>query len=356
MNSAGNFFSNTLLQWNRSQNSRSMPWKGIKDPYKIWLSEVILQQTRVEQGWKYYEAFTSKYPTVADLAEAADEDVFRLWQGLGYYARCKNMLAAARTIVSDFGGKFPKTYNEINTLKGIGSYTAAAIASFAYNLPHAVLDGNVYRVLSRYFGIDTPIDTTAGKKIFNELAQKLLPIDNASEYNQSIMDFGAVVCKPQQAQCSICPLAPNCAAFNTNSVSQLPIKSKKLQIKKRYFYYFLALYKNQVIIRKRPAKDIWENLHDFLLVEADGLTDIQQVTQKTGEFMLQTDFETVAISPIFKQQLTHQTIHAQFVQIKCSHQPTIPPGYQLVPWNALDDFAFPKIILDYLKSQQLQLL
>jgi len=201
------FFTAQLLEWNHQHNSRTMPWKGIKDPYHIWLSEIILQQTRVEQGLPYYERFITTYPTIQDLAAAPDEAVFRLWQGLGYYARCKNMLAAARQVVQTYKGRFPDTYEQIQSLKGIGPYTAAAIASFAFNSHHAVLDGNVFRVLSRYFGIDTPVDSTAGKKEFAALAQELLPAGQSAVYNQSIMDFGAGVCKPQQPLCHQCPLA-----------------------------------------------------------------------------------------------------------------------------------------------------
>src|SRR6187549_1636680 len=198
------FFTPTLLDWNNNENTRSMPWKGEKDPYRIWLSEIILQQTRVEQGWAYYENFILNYPTVRDLAAAPEEAVFRLWQGLGYYARCKNMLAAARQIVEQFHGHFPNTYDAIQSLKGVGPYTAAAIASFAFNLPHAVLDGNVYRVLSRFFGIDEPIDSTKGKQLFTGIAGRVLSQKEPGLFNQAIMDFGATVCKPVAPLCSLC--------------------------------------------------------------------------------------------------------------------------------------------------------
>ncbi|HEY0272663.1 MAG TPA: A/G-specific adenine glycosylase, partial [Chitinophaga sp.] len=244
-----------------------MPWKGEKDPYRIWLSEIILQQTRVEQGWPYYERFVQAYPTITHLARAADDEVFRLWQGLGYYARCRNMLAAAREIAHTFHGRFPNTYESILALPGIGAYTAAAIASFAFGLPHAVLDGNVYRVLARYFGIQTPSDSTEGKKEFTQLAGELLDKTQAAAYNQAIMDFGAVVCKPQLPECNTCPLSPQCVALHTGQAYRLPVKTKKLVIRQRFFYYMILIYNKQVYIRKRVEKDIWQNLHEFILVE-----------------------------------------------------------------------------------------
>ena len=356
MNNNHQFFSSQLLSWNRDSNQRTMPWKGEKDPYKIWLSEIMLQQTRVEQGRAYYEAFTSKYPTVFDLAAAPDEEVFRLWQGLGYYARCKNMLAAARSIVHDYNGIFPNDYHTITTLKGIGSYTAAAIASFAFNLPYAVLDGNVYRVLARFFGIDTPIDTTAGKKIFSETAQNLLPVNKPAVYNQAIMDFGAVVCKPQQPNCLECPLATKCIAFLTNQVNKLPLKSKKLTVKNRYFFYIVAIYNQQVLIQKRPGKDIWQNLHEFIPVESPEILPAQTILEQSREIVGTVVNGSFTLSPLFKQKLTHQTIHAQFIRLALKSRIQAPQGFQWVPLNSLDNYAFPKIILDYLQNNQLQLL
>lgn len=350
------FFTDTLLDWNEQSNCRTMPWKGIKDPYRIWLSEIILQQTRVEQGLPYYQRFITTFPTVQDLAAAPEEAVFRLWQGLGYYARCKNMLAAARQIVHDFGGRFPGTYEQIQSLKGIGPYTAAAIASFAFNSPHAVLDGNVFRVLSRYFGIDTPTDTTAGKKEFDALAQELLPTERSAVYNQSIMDFGAVVCKPQQPTCNQCPLAPKCVARQQQIVALLPVKSKKLVIRKRYFYYIILDYKGQVFIRKRTGNDIWQNLHEFILLEMPAPVSMQEL-QDTPAFrnLLQPVSYTVrGISASFKQQLTHQTIHSQFILLTASKKPAIA-DYMPVPSTRLDNYAFPKTITDFLQNKSLGL-
>ncbi|MBS0028407.1 A/G-specific adenine glycosylase [Chitinophaga sp. 22321] len=350
------FFTEKLLEWNREVNTRNMPWKGEKDPYRIWLSEIILQQTRVEQGWPYYERFIQHYPTVEKLAAAPEEEVFRLWQGLGYYARCKNMLAAAREITNTYLGKFPDQYEQIKSLKGIGPYTAAAIASFAFNLPYAVLDGNVFRVLSRYFGIETPIDSTAGKKQFDTLAQELLPEDASAAYNQSIMDFGAVVCKPQQPLCDDCPLRKKCVALQHQLVPLLPIKTKKLQIKKRYFNYLLVNYKEQIFIRKRTDSDIWQNLHEFLLIETTAPSDITelQTSEAFRNYFGNAKPEIERVSAPFKQQLTHQTIHSQFISIHVKKPPVLP-GFMLVPRNSLNNYAFPKTITTFLESNHLQL-
>lgn len=356
MGSGEIFFTEKLLEWNKEQNNRNMPWKGEKDPYKIWLSEIILQQTRVEQGWPYYERFISHYPTVQQLAAAPEEEVFRLWQGLGYYARCKNMLAAARDITENHGGKFPASYEQIKSLKGIGPYTAAAIASFAFNLPHAVLDGNVYRVLARFFGIDTPIDSHAGKKQFAELAQSLLPTDNAASYNQSIMDFGAVVCKPQQPACDDCPLQKKCVAYHQQLISLLPVKTKKIQVKKRYFNYIILQHNDNIYIRKRTANDIWQNLHEFILVETDSATDITalQSHDTFKQLLGNIPFSIEKVSAISKQQLTHQTIFSQFITLRVADLPALN-GYFPVQQQQLNNYAFPKTITTYLERNSLQL-
>lgn len=372
------FFTENLLIWNSEINTRTMPWKGEKNPYRIWLSEIILQQTRVEQGWPYYERFVAAYPTVTDLANAADDEVFRLWQGLGYYARCRNMLAAARSITHTYNGNFPNTYDAILDLKGIGAYTAAAIASFAFNLPHAVLDGNVYRVLARYFGIQTPTDSTDGKKEFTALAGELLDKTKPAAYNQAIMDFGAVVCKPQSPDCTVCPLSLQCVAYNSGRISELPVKTKKLVIKQRFFYYIILIYDKQVFIRKRTEKDIWQNLHEFILVEMPGPVSQAELLESdafreimpgldisylhdTSNGLLAADpgsarsltgvtFEIQGLSSPFKQQLTHQTIFAQFLTIRASGKKApVLPGYQLVPQSLLNDYAFPKTIVSYLE-------
>ncbi|ASZ10558.1 A/G-specific adenine glycosylase [Chitinophaga pendula] len=351
------YFTTSLLEWNNTENTRSMPWKGEKDPYKIWLSEIILQQTRVEQGWPYYERFIQNYPTVKLLAQAPEEEVFRLWQGLGYYARCKNMLAAARQIVTDFNAQFPSSYHDIQSLKGIGPYTAAAIASFAFNLPHAVLDGNVFRVLARYFNIFTPIDSTAGKKEFSTLAAELLPPHASAQYNQAIMDFGAVICKPQQPACHQCPVTSRCEALKQQTISNLPVKSKKLVIKHRYFHQIVVRHKDHVYLHKRTASDIWQNLHEFFLIETPEPADLSQLLQ-TEAFQTHlgnTSHQIVKVSRSFKQQLTHQTIHSQFIEINTSRKPSLPDLFP-VHHSELDKYAFPKTITDFLTDNSLRLL
>jgi A/G-specific adenine glycosylase len=339
------FFTQTLLQWNQDSNQRQMPWKGEKDPYKIWLSEVILQQTRVEQGLAYYQAFIKNYPTVKDLAKAKDEAVFKLWEGLGYYSRCRNLLATARIIAHDYMGKFPDQYDQIVALKGVGPYTAAAIASFAFNLPHAVVDGNVYRVLSRFFGIDEAIDSTAGKKHFSLLAAELLDVKNPGAYNQSIMDFGATVCKPASPDCEACPLQKKCVALQTAKVALLPIKEKKISKKTRFFHYFLLQHKNRFLFFERQQKDIWQHLFEPLLMETKSKkqpsaeTVQAQLSAVAGE---QTS-TLVATSGWQKQLLTHQTVHVRFNIVQLS-QPTKPPKGVWVNKNALDKIAMPRII------------
>src|SRR6478609_2040975 len=251
-------FTTRLLQWNSRQNRRQMPWKGEKDPYKIWLSEIILQQTRVEQGLEYYNRFVHTFPTVHDLAKAPEQKIFKLWEGLGYYTRCKNLIATAKIISNELGGVFPDNYEAIKSLKGIGPYTASAIASFAFNLPYAVLDGNVFRILSRYFGISTAIDSGDGKKIYAKIAEALLPVKKPGEYNQAIMDFGATVCKPKQPLCSTCVQNKDCEAYKHGWINDLPIKEKVLQKKTRWFTYFLVEVDDKIYIRQRTAGDIWE--------------------------------------------------------------------------------------------------
>lgn len=342
-------FTRNLLQWNKTDNSRSMPWKGEKDPYRIWLSEIILQQTRVEQGLAYYEKFIKAFPTVHDLAKAPEKEVFKLWEGLGYYTRCKNLIATAKKISEEYKGKFPATYESIKELKGVGPYTAAAIASFAFNEPQAVVDGNVQRVVARYFGISTPIDTTEGKKLYQQLATSLLDTDQPGIYNQAIMDFGAVICKPQNPLCTSCPQQQDCEAFKHDLVKQLPVKEKSLQKKERWFFYFIIEWEQQLYIRLRTGKDIWENLHDFVLLETPGPIDqpfqqlpfLQKLLGKKG-------FTIHHISKTYRQQLTHQTIHGQFITVKALKAPALPEAYFSVSRKQLQQYAFPRLINTFL--------
>lgn len=348
-------FTRLLMQWHFDDNSRQMPWKGIKDPYKIWLSEIILQQTRVEQGMTYYEKFIKAYPKVQDLAKAKDGDVFKLWEGLGYYNRCKNLLFTARKLVADFEGKFPASYELLLTLKGIGPYTAAAIASFAFQLPHAVVDGNVYRVLSRYFGIQIPIDSTEGKKYFHQLAESLLYKDDPSSFNQAMMDFGATMCKPFAPVCIECPLHMHCKAFKEATVNHLPVKEKRLSKKKRNLNYFVFKHKQKWLVQKRIQKDIWQNLHEFYLLESDELINWDQtiiLDFLKGQLGIHKAI-VLHQSKNFTQQLTHQQIKACFIEVELLEMPASLKNLDWFGKQKIKEFAFPKIINDWLITSDL---
>lgn len=352
-------FSEQLLNWNKEKNDRKMPWKGEKDPYKIWLSEIILQQTRVEQGLRYYNNFISTFPTIQQLAKAPDDKVFKLWEGLGYYSRCRNLLATARHISTEKKGKFPDTYEEINSLKGIGPYTAAAISSFAFNLPHAVVDGNVFRVLARIFGIDKPIDSTEGKKYFTSLANELLDKKQPGLYNQAIMDFGAVICKPMSPLCSSCPFQKTCYAFQHNKINELPVKEKKTKTRNRWFYYFVIEYKDQTVIRQRTEKDIWQQLFEFPMIETAEEKEIKKIiAQAEKEGMIKKGgYEVIGFSPVFRQQLSHQFIAARFIQIKLNAKPVandVMSNWQWIKAKSIPDYAFPQIVNQYLKKTKEQ--
>jgi A/G-specific adenine glycosylase len=345
-------FTQKLLQWNKRSNTRAMPWKGEKDPYKIWLSEIILQQTRVEQGWAYYEKFIKIFPTIHDLAAADDKKVFKMWEGLGYYTRCKNLIAAARKIVNDHKGKFPTSYEEIKALPGIGPYTAAAISSFAFNEAQAVVDGNVQRVIARYFGISTPIDTTAGKKLYNTIAQALLDAKTPGIYNQAIMDFGAVICKPQNPLCDQCVQRSSCEAFAHDMVKQLPVKEKAIQKKHRWFCYYIVQVKDRVYIKLRTGKDIWENLHEFVLYEPGSAPTTSPADLPfLHQLMKGQAFEVHTISRTYRQLLTHQSITGQFVVIHAKKPVPALKDYLLVNKSELTQYAFPRLINSFLSEK-----
>lgn len=287
---------------------RDLPWRGTTDPYKVWLSEIILQQTRVVQGLPYYQRFISNYPTITDLANAPEEEVLKLWQGLGYYSRAKNLHHTAQYIATELGGIFPKNYKELVKLKGIGDYTASAIASFCYNEPCPVVDGNVYRVLSRVFGIATPINSTQGAKEFKALAHECLDKANAGVYNQAIMEFGALQCTPQSPDCANCVLRDHCWAFHHNKVNELPVKLKKITIKKRYFNYLVWLNPyGQTLLQKREGKDIWHGLYEFPLLETHtpATADIIAAAHPTATVSLYNE------TPVI-HKLTHQHIYTSF--------------------------------------------
>ncbi len=342
-------FTLNLMQWNASGNFRKMPWKGENDPYKIWLSEIILQQTRVEQGWAYYERFIHAYPTLTSLAAAPESEVYKMWEGLGYYSRCRNLIQTARSIADLYGGIFPSAYKDILLLKGIGPYTAAAISSFAFNENRAVVDGNVQRVLARYFGICTPIDTTEGKKLFATLAQTLIDEDAPALYNQAIMDFGATVCKPRNPLCLQCVQSADCEAFRHGFVELLPVKEKVLNRRSRWFYYFIVQFGDSVYIRKRQHKDIWQNLYEFVLLETVS-EETDPASKYLKELLPQQSYALVYSGGMQRQQLTHQQIQGRFYIVRVGSEASLGPAYMLVKKERLKEFAFPKFINSFLET------
>ena len=345
------YFTSQLMAWHENHNERSLPWKYEKDPYKIWLSEVLLQQTRALQGLPYYLRFIEAYPAITDMAAAPDDDVFRLWQGLGYYNRCKNMLATARYISDELKGIFPDSYDAIVQLKGIGPYTAAAIASFAYGLPNAVVDGNVYRVLSRFFSIEIPFDSTEGKHLFAHLAEQLLFNEDSASYNQAIMDLGATICLPRNALCAQCPLQNKCLAFHGNLVSLLPVRGKKTKVTKRYFNYLVLKWEGTIWMHKRAAKDIWENLYEPFLIETDEPMDINLLTSndrfKTEHF----DYSTINYEYKSSQRLTHRIIEARFFRLNLNGKPAKLDDEGIwMDQKELKKSAMPKTVLSFLEN------
>ena len=337
-------FATTLLEWFQ-ENGRDLPWRQTRDPYAIWLSEIILQQTQVKQGWEYWERFMRRWPTVEALAAATEDEVLREWQGLGYYSRARNLHYAARQIVAR--GSFPTTIEDIKKLKGVGDYTAAAIGSIAFNLPVAVVDGNVYRVLSRYFGIDTPINTTEGKKLFATLAQEqLLPALNregmgAGLYNQAIMDFGAIQCTPQSPKCDDCPLMESCEAFRTNRIQELPVKLKTLKIRERHLIFIYIRYKGQTAIHRRGAGDIWQGLYEPLSIDGGQLTVDNWAAQ--NHYPLSTA-NCQLLRKNVRHVLTHRVLYADFYLWEPDEEPTLPPDYIWIPEADIDNYALPRLI------------
>ena len=349
-------FRKKLLAWNQRANDRAMPWKGEKDPYRIWLSEIMLQQTRVEQGMGYYRRFLTAYPDVKQLARAPEKDVMKLWEGLGYYSRCRNLIHTARYIAGECGGVFPSSYDAIRGLKGVGPYTAAAIASFAFNLPHAVVDGNVIRLLSRVFGIDAPADTAEGKKIFTDLAEAALDPVAPGTYNQAIMDFGATICKPLAPSCPQCPLHNSCYAFTSGRVADLPAKKKKTAVRKRWFYYLVMEYRGKIAIRERGEKDIWRGLYEFPMVEMPAEKTTHKVLQaavKAG-LLEKGNFILTHVTLPRQQQLSHQLIRAVFLRIQLNQSKPADKQMKLVPKRKLAEFPFPRVIHAYLQQDSME--
>jgi A/G-specific adenine glycosylase len=328
--------------WYR-QNKRDLPWRHTQNAYHIWLSEVILQQTRVDQGMSYYLKFIENYPTIQDLASADEGEVLKLWQGLGYYSRARNLHAAAKDVANNHGGEFPNTYTAIRALKGVGDYTAAAIASFAFDLPHAVVDGNVYRVLSRYFNDDTPIDSSQGKKLFASYAVELLDKKNPANFNQAIMELGALICTPKNAKCADCPLVESCQGLRAERVYELPVKSKKTKTRNRYFHYIYS--EKELLLKKRTGKDIWTNMYEFPLLELDQIKDSSEVR----EAIKNTLNFNVAEEPIasYKHILSHQHIYATFWQLSLPEKSEIN-SYIRCSTHELNNYAIPRLIDKFL--------
>lgn len=350
-------FSKSLIEWTK-KNDRQLPWKNEKNPYYVWLSEIILQQTRVEQGLPYFKDFVKNFPAITDLANASEDKVFKHWQGLGYYSRARNLHFTAKFISNNLNGRFPDSYEEIRKLKGVGDYTAAAIASFAFNLPHAVVDGNVYRVLSRIFGIDTPIDKSAGKKLFQQLANDLLDKKSPGTYNQAIMDFGATHCKPKKPLCTSCPFANHCVALEEDKIALLPVKSKKLKKKSRFFHYLMLQNKTSTFITRRAGKDIWQGLYEFPMIEKERILAIEELmdTPEWTDLTGNQKVEIQSFSKSFKQTLSHQYINAVFIVINIPDNFS-PPNNQIIEIEKknVDNFAFPKIITWFLSDKTLYL-
>jgi len=333
--------------WHRESNHRKMPWRGEKDPYRIWLSEIILQQTRVEQGWGYYERFVQQFPNIRSLASASEQTVLKCWEGLGYYSRCRNLIHTARYIAHERNGTFPSTYDEILQLKGVGPYTAAAIASFAFNLPHAVLDGNVFRVLARYHGADTPIDRPDGKRFFQQLAQLTLDPNKPGDYNQAMMDFGATVCKPQSPACPSCPLRSTCVAFWEKKVGTLPVKSPSKKKRIRWFYYLVPEWKGKIPVRQRVGSDVWEGLWEPPLLESHKLLRFH-VLQKQMVRLYPAAWprsKSKYVISKHKQTLSHQYIEGCFLRCRLDQRPAWGPAFKWVSKRQISQLPFPKMIL-----------
>ncbi|MGM5469331.1 A/G-specific adenine glycosylase [Flavobacteriaceae bacterium LMO-SS05] len=345
-------FGSILTNW-YSIHKRDLPWRNTKNPYYIWLSEIILQQTQINQGLPYYEAFVSQFPTVYDLANANERDVLKLWQGLGYYTRARNLHATARTVVETYNGEFPKSYPELLKLKGVGDYTASAIASICFNEPTAVVDGNVYRVLARYFGIKTPINSTNGKKEFKALATQLIDRKNPADYNQAIMEFGARQCKPKNPDCKVCPFNLSCAALQNNWIDTLPVKLKKIKAVTKYFNFLVLMSSDKkTIFKKRTDKGIWKNLYQFPLIETEFPLDSAHFKEhsKIKSILKNSPFEySLYNQEDIIHKLSHQHLHTKFWIVEVNTLPEegiLISNLQKFPTpilisNFIDEFRFP---------------
>jgi len=346
--------SKTIIDWYQL-NKRELPWRDTRDAYKIWISEIILQQTRVNQGMNYYLRFVERFPDVKSLANADEEEVLRYWQGLGYYSRARNLHKAAHQIMDRYDGIFPSQFSEVITLSGIGVYTASAICSFANNQPYAVVDGNVYRVLARYFGIETPIDSTSGVKQFAGLANAILDGKNAGLHNQALMEFGALQCVPVSPDCHNCPLMHSCKAFEYKLVATLPIKEKKVKVKERFFNYLFINQNKNTFLQKRTNNDIWKNLYEFPLIETEKPMSIDELIAQNDFIALFEGIEDLNISSItapVKHILTHRIIYATFVTIEIKRTNKQLKNLTQTPISELQNFAVSRLIDLFLQNRE----
>lgn len=342
-------FSEKILHW-YSGNKRPLPWRNTKNPYKIWLSEILLQQTRVSQGTPYYEKFLKKYPTVYHLANAEERAVLKLWQGLGYYSRARNLHQTARTIAFDNDGVFPQSYDELIQLKGVGDYTASAIASICFDKPEPVVDGNVNRVLARYFGVQIPVNGAEGIRYFKTLARKVMDPNNIRDYNQGLMEFGAIQCTPQRPDCTLCPLNTGCLALQQNKIHLLPVKVKKAKIKKRYFNYLVVLDPtSNTILKERTGKGIWQHLFEFPLIETKLELSLPQLRSHLPEVLEHHKFDEVfmANEEIIIHKLTHQHLHTRFWIVKIKE-----PILTGIPAKELENYPVPILIANFIKTHK----
>lgn len=352
----------SILKW-YDKNARDLPWRKTKDPYKIWLSEVILQQTRVAQGLPYYYKFIENFPSVKSLAEASEDNVLLHWQGLGYYSRARNLHTCAKKIIEDYNGIFPNSYESLLKLPGIGEYTAAAISSFAFELPNAAIDGNIIRVISRIFGILHQPHSPESKKEIKYISQELILNNPASTYNQAMMELGALVCTPKKPKCNICPAREHCYAFGNNKMDELPSPKKKINVKIRYFYYLIIENQGNILIEKRTKNDIWRNLYQFPLIESETEIETSEIEIEVQKMLPDFNFVINEISEIWEHKLSHRVLKTRFLKLSLKKETTTDSiisesefdyqnknGILEIDSSMINQYAMPQLIRDYLKK------